>query len=403
MKSYKGFTLIEIVVILAVIAILASMAVPMALRLFQVTATTGTNDEMQTVKNALLGDPTKIANGVRTDFGYLGDIGCLPTAAFPSAPALDRLNTQGTLPAWSFNATQQIGAGWNGPYITGAPSDYENDQWGNAYTYTIAGACPLTATFKSPGQDGVAGNADDIDYSIVATETTSTVSGYVKDPNGNPSSSSTATINYPVNGTLTTASDAADATGFYTISGIPFGKRSLNVTPKLVVTSANALTSGDTTFCDMTSFPSSQTFCTYVEFRLVNFTGVAVTGITSLTANFGGGGFYYRINWGVTNVFNSNSTGVGTGTARSITSSSVGAATALSPIVFNIDNSQEQLPDIRVGTSGQVGTVIIVQIINFRTLGTGDRNGTPVPMGGIAFTITFTDGSTVYFTPSTTP
>src|SRR2546426_9365190 len=71
MKDYKGFTLIEVIVILAVISILAAMAIPTALRIFQTTATNATTTEMQNVKNAILGDPTKVQNGVRSDFGFL--------------------------------------------------------------------------------------------------------------------------------------------------------------------------------------------------------------------------------------------------------------------------------------------------------------------------------------------
>ncbi|MEE9145706.1 MAG: prepilin-type N-terminal cleavage/methylation domain-containing protein, partial [Candidatus Binatia bacterium] len=38
MNQQKGFTLVEAIVVLAVIAILASIAVPMALRIFEITA-----------------------------------------------------------------------------------------------------------------------------------------------------------------------------------------------------------------------------------------------------------------------------------------------------------------------------------------------------------------------------
>ena len=151
MNNRRGFTLIEVIVILAVIAVLAGIAIPRALRIFQTTAEDATTTEMQNIKKALLGDADKLQSGTRTDFGLLGDIGCLPTTALGG---LDRLLTQGTYAAWSFSSTAQIGAGWKGPYITGAATgqataEFTNDQWGNAYTYTPAGgACPLTATFK---------------------------------------------------------------------------------------------------------------------------------------------------------------------------------------------------------------------------------------------------------------
>ncbi|OGP53037.1 MAG: hypothetical protein A2X89_01025, partial [Deltaproteobacteria bacterium GWD2_55_8] len=134
MNHRKGFTLVEVIVILVVLSILAAMAVPVALRIFERTAEDTTREEMDNVKKALLGDPQKLQTSFRNDFGLLGDIGCLPSVAFGG---LDRLLTQGSYLGWNFNSTTQTGAGWKGPYITGTPGeDFKKDQLGNDYTYT---------------------------------------------------------------------------------------------------------------------------------------------------------------------------------------------------------------------------------------------------------------------------
>ncbi len=436
MNQRHGFTLIEVIVMLAVIAILAAMAVPAALRIFQVTTESATRTEMATLRNAIFGDATKIQNGVRTDFGYAGDVGCLPTSL------QDLLTIPGGVAAYAFNAAAQIGAGWNGPYITGAATGegtevFTNDQWGNAYIYTPSAcaaplAAPLTAAFYSWGPDGAsdAGAPDDISYPVVAAETSSTVSGYVKDPNGNPVGSSTVRINYPLNGTLTTLVNATtDATGFYQFaSPIPFGKRSISfpspsISPRLVVTAARNLT-GATAFCGTAGTES----CYYVEFTLVNF-ATAVAGVTVSTIRptyssaccASPGPWYYRINWQATTQFDCTTAAnpspcrgestPGANATRTLTASqNIAAAAGLAPTVFVIDNAQEQVPDIVVGKSGQVGTAVRVQLINFRNCQRGpsctpaaNTGGTfaanSVNMTGVAFTILFSDGSTVYFTP----
>src|SRR3990170_1377218 len=169
----KGFTLVEVIVILAVLAILAAIAVPVALRIFERTAEDTTREEMDNIKKALLGNPQKLQTSFRNDFGLLGDIGCLPSTALGG---LDRLLTQGSLPAWTFDSSKQAGAGWKGPYITGTPGeDFTKDQWGNNYTYTVpADPCPLTATLSSNRPDGKPATGDEITLSIVASESTAT-------------------------------------------------------------------------------------------------------------------------------------------------------------------------------------------------------------------------------------
>jgi len=424
----KGFTLVEVIVMLAVIAILAAVAVPMAWRLFQVTASDTTNDEMQRLKNAILGDSTKIQSGTRTDFGYLGDVGCLPTSLS------DLITKLAGVSAFAFNSTAQYGMGWNGPYITGAATgqetaEFTNDQCGNAYTYSSTGCtAPFTSTFYSKGPNGAddSGSGDDISYPLAATDTGSTVSGYVKDLNGNPVGSSIVTMNYPSSGSLATANAATDSSGFYQFTNVPLGKRSItfpqppavaNPNPKLIVTSAIATTQ---TFNDSASNPictggaarAGASPCHYLEFTLVNFSTSPVT-VTSVTSTYAStpASFYYRIAWGATTnrVLDCDTTCTvpaggtpvpGSGTTKTITSSSVPFATsALKPYVFVVDSSQKQLGDIKIGAAGEVGSSVRVRIANFRDANTRSDQGNPVRVDGVSFSVTFSDGSVVQFIP----
>lgn len=403
----------EVVIILVVLSIIAALAIPLALRIFTVTAENTTNTEMQNLKNAMIGDPDKLASSQRADFGYLGDVGCLPGSI------QDLLTKPSGVPNYSFSSTAQIGAGWRGPYITGAATGQETDtftkdEWGNSYTYTPAGtpACPpnATATFRSGGVnatfDGVPPTGDDIDYSIASTDSTSTVSGFVKDGNGNPVGSSTVDINYPVQGTLVTATGTTNSSGFYSISNIPFGKRSITFpagSPKLIVTFSRSLTSTDSAVCGVSS-------CTLIEFNIVNFSTSAVS-VSNLTATYTvtPAAFYYRIIWGSTTAFDCTAPpGPACGTGSTVTatfsaSQSVAAAsTAIKPVVFVVDQSQEELADIQIGKGGEVGTAVRVQIINFRDCSSSRTCGgatAQVSMAGVTFTVTFSDGSTVKFTP----
>lgn len=244
MNNRKGFTLVEIIVILVVLSILAAVAIPMALRIFEVTAEDTTREEMNNIKKALLGDPQKLQTSFRNDFGFLGDIGCLPSTALGG---LDRLITQGTYPGWTFNITQQAGAGWKGPYITGTPGeDFKKDQWGNDYTYTPgAGVCPLNATLTSNGPDGLPSTADDISQTIVANETTATIRGTVKNSSGTGLQSAHVELYYPSNGTLATSTPAyTDVNGNYSFASVPFGLRAVKANVTLVLVPGSVTVSG---------------------------------------------------------------------------------------------------------------------------------------------------------------
>ena len=69
-----GVTVIDLVLTVALIAVLAA-AVPQlvapAQNSFRVTQTLA---KLRRIRNAMVGDADKLQNGVRTDFGFLGDL-----------------------------------------------------------------------------------------------------------------------------------------------------------------------------------------------------------------------------------------------------------------------------------------------------------------------------------------
>ncbi len=154
-----GFSLIEEIVVIAVISILAAMAVPYAAKLIDRSKEEATRTEMETIYNAIMGDP-KIPTG-----GFFGDVGRLPNN-------LDQLynRTAPPLPAPpqgpAGGGTLGVKVGWYGPYVnTGfAALGYQTDAWGRNYVYNSPG----NGQIRSYGPDGVPGPppnyADDIIY-----------------------------------------------------------------------------------------------------------------------------------------------------------------------------------------------------------------------------------------------
>lgn len=143
-----GFTLIEVIVVIAVISILAAMAVPYAVKILDQSREEATKKQMEEIHRAIMGDPKG------PTAGFLGDMGGLPAA-------LDRLNTQGTQ-AIPTTGTLGVKYGWYGPYVkigysTGA---YLVDGWGTTLVYNSPGAGQIT----SYGPNRALGGGDDITY-----------------------------------------------------------------------------------------------------------------------------------------------------------------------------------------------------------------------------------------------
>lgn len=147
----KGMTLIEIVVVLAILSILAATLVPSVGTQIKRARIEATRAEMLRLKDALL--------AFYKDVQQVGG----PNAGRFRFPAnLTQLETN---PGAGFT-------GWRGPYIVAGfdVQDYTQDEWRRNYQYTDAQVfndnfCLL----RSAGSDNTFGNADDIVITVDAT------------------------------------------------------------------------------------------------------------------------------------------------------------------------------------------------------------------------------------------
>lgn len=146
----RGFTLVEMVVVIAIVSILAGIMIPFIYRIWENTEIETTRERMADLKRAMVGDPRLIQNSMRIHYGYVGDCGGLPSA-------LDKLINDPDCP------------GWNGPYLPAGfnSSDYDKDAWGERIIYD-----PLSGTISSKGADRTPNTTDDISLNIYSNEIT---------------------------------------------------------------------------------------------------------------------------------------------------------------------------------------------------------------------------------------
>ena len=110
-KAY-GFTLVEVLMTILLISILTVLSISEVQDTVEEDYFESTLQEMKEIRKALIGDVEKTQGGKRSDFGYLGDVGSLPSAAQGIAALLT--NTVG-VSAVSVNTTYRVGTGWNRP------------------------------------------------------------------------------------------------------------------------------------------------------------------------------------------------------------------------------------------------------------------------------------------------
>ncbi|MDH4157890.1 MAG: hypothetical protein OEW00_11510, partial [candidate division Zixibacteria bacterium] len=366
--------LIEVVVTIVITAILAAVALRSISTLSQTSRIEQTRQEMNRLVFAIAGNPALENGGVRSDFGFVGDVGILP-------PTLDALyqNTFG-YPTWK------------GPYIgrrfSQIADDYNRDAWSTAYVYT--GGTQITSV--GSGSNIVRKVADNTSELL-----NNRVSGTVLDADGTPpgyvfEDSLLVRLTVPSGaGGLTRKTRTVDAAGNFTFDSIPIGnhdieiiyrpdedtlKRFVSVLPGSTV--YNTFRLSDNVWYDtsgagggITGVADSDTLqnpnCSRLIFRVTNISSAPVT-IGSLTLTWSAPTAYYRnVLWDGT-VVRSGAPALSSGATAAFSSTRT----------------------LNSGESAQVA------VDNFRANAGG--GGSPVDMTGVAFTVTFSDSSTFTLT-----
>jgi prepilin-type N-terminal cleavage/methylation domain-containing protein len=392
----RGFTLLEIVVVLAITGLLAGGLATVGHQVIKKEREDKTSEHMKRLKVAVMGDPLDARHGIRTSFGYFGDMGVLPTI-------LDNLYIAQT-PTYTFSQSLNTGAGWNGPYINPETMEYlsnlkkdyfRQDLLYSSTTYTDSTVgVDVKGRIASSGRDKQAGTiptpGDDLSTVFFNNELYSQVSGFIRDPAGNGVSGVAVAINYASNGTLTTSSPVnTGANGSYSLPNVPYGNHSLSIAPKPFLATGTGQTTADGTT---------------VSFMLINNGNSTIT-LTSLRADYtmNPTTYYETVSVGGGTAFNQTNPRVGSGqTVTFTTSQSLLGANSLSPaespqaVAVCVQSPVTNVPDVSLDSLSR-GYATEISLEGFNDSPTGA--GTDINMTGVIFTITLSDGTVVTFTP----
>lgn len=180
----KGIGLLYTIILIAVLIIAVGVLGPyLFVRETYRQKDVETLERIKAIRTAILGNPDIISKGLRSNFGYVGDMGGLPPileylvlqqnpTPNPFPVNWDQRTDTGQI--WTVHSTG-IGYGWRGPYIDPTyTGNYEfqafRDAWGTKFRYidnagqTIIN--PATVSFpvfiRSAGPDRIFGTSDDI-------------------------------------------------------------------------------------------------------------------------------------------------------------------------------------------------------------------------------------------------
>lgn len=146
-----GFTLIELVMVIVLLAVISIVAIPNFIDLRDDARSAVTKDEMAAIKRAIVGDARVSAGGTYTAPGYEADAGKLP------GTLTDLVVQPGTVS--TYDPLTRLG--WRGPYVdSSTTSDYQKDAWGTAYVFTTN---PRRIRSWGPNKADNSGAGDDID------------------------------------------------------------------------------------------------------------------------------------------------------------------------------------------------------------------------------------------------
>ncbi|UCC44362.1 MAG: prepilin-type N-terminal cleavage/methylation domain-containing protein [Candidatus Zixiibacteriota bacterium] len=208
----RAFTLIELVLVIVIIGILVTVAIRSGQHIVDSSRTEETKQELEVLARATIGNPALENNGIRSDFGYVGDIGSLP-------PDLDAL------------VSNPGGYGtWKGPYIGNrfeqAAEDYKRDAWGSLYSYS--GGVTITSS----------GSGSNIMHKFASSTSSllsNSVGGIVLDVDDTPPGSTfkdyvVLRLTFPDgSGGTTTSTTSPDIGGHFEFSSIPIGNHRIEI------------------------------------------------------------------------------------------------------------------------------------------------------------------------------